>query len=107
MPERRVPQIVAQCDRFDQVLIQAQRFRDRARILGDLQRMRHSGPVMIAVRRQKHLRLILEASERLAVQDPVSVPLENRPDIALFFRLRSALGLGRKRCPRGQDLFFT
>ena len=53
MSERRMPQIVSQGDRLDQILVQAQRLCYRPRDLRDLQRMRQPGPVVISYREQK------------------------------------------------------
>ena len=39
-------------------------------------------PVVIASGRQKYLRLMLQPPEGFAVQNPVPVPLIDRPDIA-------------------------
>src|SRR5581483_3809123 len=41
-----------------------------------LDRVGEPGAVVIALRRDVHLRLVLEAAERLAVHDPVAVALE-------------------------------
>ena len=46
---------------------------------------------MIALRRQKHLRFVLETPERLAVQDAVSVTLKYRSDITRLLIHISAL----------------
>ena len=77
--ERRVAEVVPQPDRLREVLVQPQRPRDRARDLGRLQRVREPRPVVVALRRHEHLRLVLEPPERLAVHDPVAVALEGRP----------------------------
>ena len=55
--------------------------RDSSGILRYLECMGQPRPVMIALRRQKHLRFVLETPERLAVQDAVSVTLKYRSDI--------------------------
>ena len=34
---------------------------------------------MVTLRRDEHLRLVLQAAERLAVDDPVAIALEGRP----------------------------
>ena len=57
--EGRVAQIVAQTDRLAEVLVQAQRPRDRAREPRDLQRMGQAGAVVVALRLQKNLGLVL------------------------------------------------
>ena len=82
MSKGRVPQIVAQGDGLRQILIEAQGLGNRAGVLGDLQRMGQPRPVMIAPGSQEHLGLMLQTPERLAVENPVPVPLIDRPDIA-------------------------
>ena len=49
---------------------------------------------MIAGRREKHLRLVLQASERLAVDDPVAVALERRPNRIFGFGPHAATAVG-------------
>lgn len=44
--------------------------------------MGQAGAIVVAPGRQKDLRLMLQTPERLAVQDPVPIPLIDRPDIA-------------------------
>ena len=64
--ERRVPEVVAERDRLGQLLVQVQHFRDGARDLRDLERVRQPRAVVIAGRREEHLRLVLQPAERLA-----------------------------------------
>ena len=78
MAERRVAEVVPERDRLGEVLVEAQRSRDRARDLRDLEGVREARAVVVAFRRKKHLRLVREAPERLAVDDPVAVALEVR-----------------------------
>jgi hypothetical protein len=54
--------------------------RDRPRDLRDFERVREPRPVVIAGRRKEHLRLVLEAAERLGVNDAIAIALERRPD---------------------------
>ena len=85
MTEGRMAQIMPQRDRLCQVFVQPERSGDRAGDLCDLQRMRESCPVVIARRRQKDLRLVLQSPERLGMQDPVPVSLIDRADLARRF----------------------
>ena len=80
MAERRVPQVVAERDRLGQLLVQAEHLGDRARDLRHLERVRQPRAVVVAARREEHLRLVLQAAERLGVDDAVAVALERRPD---------------------------
>ena len=76
MPERGVPEVVAEGDGFGEVLVQAQRPRDGARDLADLQRVGEARAVVVALGRQEDLGLVLEAPERLAVDDAVAIAHE-------------------------------
>src|SRR5204863_5144211 len=91
--ERRVPEVVTEPDRLRQILVQPQRARDAARDAGRLERVREPRPVMVAVRVDEDLRLVLEAPERLRVDDPVAVALEGRPQAALLLRREPAARL--------------
>ena len=84
MSERRVSEIVAERDRLHQIFIQPQSLCDRPGILGNLQRMRQPGPVMVSAGQKKDLCLLLQPPECLAVEDPVPVSLEDRADITLW-----------------------
>src|SRR3954454_12041269 len=101
VPERRVPDVVAEPDRFSQVLVEAQRAGDRPADAGDLERMREPRPVVVALRRHEDLRLVFEATERLAVHDPVAIALERRAQAAVRLRDLAPGGVGRGR-ERGQ-----
>ena len=95
MAERRVAEIVAERDRFGQLLVQPQHLRDRARDLRHLERVRQPGPVVIAGRREEDLRLVLQPAERLAVDDAIAIALKRRPDVV--FRFRRAGGRANRR----------
>ena len=84
VPERRVAEIVAEPDRFDEILVQLQRPADAARDPGGLERVRQPCPEMVALRIDEDLRLEAQAAERLRVDDPVAVALERRPQPALL-----------------------
>ena len=88
MPER---------DRLHQTLIHAKRPRDRPRILGNLERMGEPRAVMIPFGLQKYLCFIFQAPERLAMYDPVSVSLEHRTYITLWFRIIASDGIFAER----------
>ena len=74
--EGRMPQIMPERDRLGQVLVQPQGARHRARDLRDLERMRQSGAVVVALGRDEHLRLVGKPPERLGMDDAVPVTLE-------------------------------
>ncbi len=100
--ERRVPEIVAEADRLGQILVEAQRARDRARDAHRLERVRQPRAVVVALGRDEDLRLVLQAPERLAVRDAVAVALERAAEAARLLldepsaRLRRAHGERRE-----------
>src|SRR5882757_11180078 len=83
--ERRVPEVVAEPDRLDEVFVQPQRAPDAARDAGRLEGVRESGAEMVALGIDEHLRLVAEPAKRLRVHDPVAVALKRRAQAALFF----------------------
>ena len=91
MSEWRMPQIMSKRDRLYQIFIQPKCLCNGTCILGNLQRMRHTCTVMVTFRCQEYLCLIFQTPEGLGMQNPVSVPLKNRTDIALFFLALPAL----------------
>ncbi len=94
MAERRMPQIVRQRDRFRQVLVQVQGLGDRPGNLRNFQGMGEPGPVVVASRRQKHLGFMLEAPERLRMDNPIAIVLKGGPERAFRLRSRSAFAPG-------------
>ena len=76
----------------------------RARDLRHLERVREARPVVIAGRREEDLRLVLQAAERLAVDDAVAVALERRTDRILGLGAQSSARVGALRRLRRQDL---
>ena len=103
VPERGVAQVVAEGDGLGQVFVERERLGDGPRDLRHLEGVRQAGPVVVAGGREEHLRLVLEASEGLRMQDAITVALERRPDIVLGLRPQPAArvggmrGLGRQR----------
>ena len=63
--ERRVPEIMSECDCFGQILVESERPRDGPRNLRNLERMRQPSTVVVALRRDKYLRLVAQPPERL------------------------------------------
>jgi hypothetical protein len=106
MAERRVPEIVAEGDRLDEVLVEAQGASDRPGDLGDLEAMRQPRPVMIAGV-DENLCLVLESTERLAMKDAVPIALIAGSDGVRLFGTRPPRSVAlsrssidsRTRCP--------
>ena len=95
--ERRVPEVVAEGDGFGQLLVQPQHLRDRAGDLRHLERVREPRAVVIAGRREEHLRLVLQPAKRLAVDDAVAIALERRPHVVFGLRTQPAARVGALR----------
>src|SRR5947207_233972 len=83
MAERRMTHVVTEADRLDEVFVQAEGARDAAGNRGCLERVRHSGAVVVAGGIDEDLRFSFQAPERLRVEDPVAVALERRAQSAL------------------------
>ena len=92
VPEGRVPRVVPEADRFDEILVQCQSTRDDARDRGRLERVGHPRPVVVPRRVDEDLGLPLQPAKGLRVHDPVAVALERRPNGALD------LGYGAAAC---------
>ena len=97
MAEGRVAEIVDQRDRLGEVLVAAQRPRQRAGDLRDLDRVGEPGAVVVALMRDEDLRLVLEAAEGGGVDDAVAVALERRAGRAFRLVLEAAARLRRDR----------
>ena len=106
MTERRMAQIVPQSDGFRQILVQAQSAGDGAGDLGNLQRMRQPGAVMISLGRKKNLRFKFQAAEGFAMNNPVPVPLKIRPDLAGGYGTFPPGALRRMGCIGSQQHIF-
>jgi hypothetical protein len=78
-----VAEVVAESDGLGENLVEAQRLRDRARDLRDFEHMREPRAVVIALGREKDLRLVLEPAKGLAMNDAIAVALIRRPNVVL------------------------
>ena len=76
MPERRMTEIVGKRAGLRQVLIEAERARERARDLGDLERVREPCAIVVAFVEHEDLGLVGEPAERRAVDDAVAIAAE-------------------------------
>src|SRR6266545_1831934 len=77
--ERRVPDVVPERHRLDEVLVEPQRAGDRAADLIHLEDVRQARAVVIADGRKEDLCLVLRAPERFAVDDAIAVDRERHP----------------------------
>ena len=95
MAEWRVPHVVAEPDRLDEVFVESQRTRHDARDPGRLESVGHPRAVVVARRIDEDLRLALQPPKRLRMQDPVTIALERGAQTAIVFRLESSACLVR------------
>ena len=94
MAERRVAEVVGEAQGLGQILVEAERAGNRPADLRDFQAVGQADPVMVAVGRDEHLRLVAKAAEGDRVDDPVAVALE---DVARAARARILLAWARPR----------
>ena len=104
VPERRVPRVVAEPDRLDEILVQPQRARDDPRDPGRLERVGHPRAVVVAGGVDEDLRLALQAPERLRMHDPVAVALERRAHVGIRLSARSRPRVSYERTASGERL---
>ena len=91
MAERRMPHVVAEPDRLDEVFVESQCTRDDARDRGRLERVRHPRAVVVAGRIDEDLRLALQAPKGLRMQDPVAIALERGAQTAIVLAPRGVV----------------
>ena len=102
MTKRCVPEIVAERNGFGQIFIQIQCPRNRAGDLGHLERVRQAGPVMVALRSEKHLCFVFHSAKGFGVENPVPVSLVNGADVTLRFISVPSSGIPAVRRIRAQ-----
>ena len=79
--ERCVSDVVPDGDGFGQLLVQPEVFCNRGGDRGDVQHVFHARAHVVIVRGEKDLRLVLEPTVCLAVQQPRVVALKRRADV--------------------------
>ena len=102
MTEGGMAEIVTQCDRLDEVLIEEQGARGGARDLRHLERVRETRAVVVAHGCEEYLRFAFQPPERFRVQDAVTVALKRRTVVVFGFRFETAAGSRGKRCVRAE-----
>ena len=113
MAEGRVAEVVPQGDGLSQVLVEAKRTGDGARNLSDLEGVGEARPIVVAFGGEKDLRLVGEAPEALAVENPVPVALVARPQQVLLLgdepspRFRGSRGARREELLLATHLVLT
>ncbi len=104
VPERRVAEVVTERDRLGEILVQAKRSGGRSSDLAHLERVGEADPVVVTLGGQEDLRLVLQPTERLRVDDPVPVTLETRSERVLLLGPLAPLARHREGGVRRQDL---
>jgi hypothetical protein len=84
--ERRVAQVVGERDCLDQILVEAQIARNRARDLSNFQAVREPGAEQVAFVIDEYLGFVLQTAKCGGMDDPVAIALE----LAAAFRRRFA-----------------
>ena len=100
VPEGRMPEIVAETDRLDEILVEAQRAGDPAGDPGRLERVGEPRAEVVALGVDEHLRLVAQPAEGLGVDDPVAIALKRRPQPAVVLGMHAAarlVGSNRER----------
>jgi hypothetical protein len=104
MAEWRMSEVVAERNRFGELFVEPQDFGDGPGNLRHLERVRQPGPIVVTSRRKEHLRLVLQPTERLGVNDAIPVALKRRTNLVFRFRSETPSGVGTLRRLRSEDL---
>jgi hypothetical protein len=107
MPERCMPKVVSQSNRFSELLVKLENLCNRSRDLRHLERVGEARPVVIACWGKEDLRLVLQPAERLRVNDAVAVALKRRPYIVFGFFAQTSPRVGAFCGLRREDLSLT
>ena len=102
MAEGGMAEIVGERNGFNQIFVEAENARQRARDLRDLQAVGQSRAVVIAFVINEDLRLVDEPPERCGVYDAVAVALVHIPRGARSLLIEAAAALLRMRSVRGK-----
>jgi hypothetical protein len=95
MAERGMSEVVGERQRLRQILVEPERARERARNLGDLQRMGQTGAKVIAFVKDENLGLIREPPEGARMDDAVAIAAEDVAGRAHRLRVEPAAAPAR------------
>ena len=98
MSERWMPEVVSKRNCLGQIFIEAELPGDRPSDLRDLQRVGQPSAVMVALVRQKDLRLVGQSPEGGGVEHAITVALERASRRARRFVMKTP---ARRNCTRG------
>src|SRR5262249_20717186 len=105
--ERRMTQVMGQRADLRQILVQLQGTRDRARKLGHFQRVRQPRPVVIALMKDKDLRLVRETAKGGRMNDAITIAAKRAAPAALRLSIKPAAGssgISSVICARAEHL---
>jgi len=111
--EGRVPQVVRQRDRLQQILVRPQCARHSPADLRHLQGVRQAGTVIIPLVVHENLGLVLQAPKGRGVQYPIAVALEGSAERRLLFgvlppfRVPATHPIGRQGLDLGVFEFYS
>ena len=95
-------EVVAEGNCLGQVLVEAKRARHGASNTRDLERVGEACAEVVALGRNKHLRLVLQATERLGVHDAIAIALERRAQATRLLGVGTPERIRRPRRPRSK-----
>ena len=104
MAERRVAEIVRECQCFGEVFMQAQRAADRAGQLRNFEAVREACAVMVAFVVDEYLCLVFQAAESSGMDDAVTVALERGARVAFFLAVEASAAVRGVAGVRGEAL---
>src|SRR5690242_10706779 len=101
MPKRRMTEVVGQCQCFSKVFVETKRACERAGDLRDFERMGEPGTEMVALVKDKNLRLVSKAAEGGRMNDPVAIAPEGVSGRTCRLVVKPAAARARVGCIRG------
>ncbi len=103
MAERRMAEVMGERAGLREILVEAERARQRARDLGDFEGVGEPGAIVVALVVDEHLRLVGKPAEGGGMDDPVAIAAEIAAGGARRLRMepaparRGVRGIGRAR----------
>jgi hypothetical protein len=93
MAERRMPDVMSERNRANQVTIQSERTSNHLRQIADVLNVFHARTDVVVLRIEEDLCLVSKSAERHRVNNPSDVALVSRANSALAFGTRAAATL--------------
>jgi hypothetical protein len=98
--------VVAEANRLGEVLVETEGPGHCSTHLVHVDGVGHPRHVVVTIWVEEHLGLVLEPTERLAVDDPVPITLEGGAKLIRLLSMLSTLRLVRLGSSRGEQLVF-